>query len=109
MGEKFNAPDPGAMQPTTTGEAGERSAYMKMQHPDAARSVGIPSTSDVSGAGPDAASRSFEKHRNDNPQADDAKSSDPWVKLEHAKSDPESGPDAARPKTSYDVKNEKRI
>ena len=155
MGEKFNAPDPGAMQSTAIGEAGQRSAYMKMQNPVASigdpdfdmkqstatddagqrgafkffrpppgSAAGVGSPSDDPGAGPDAASRNFEKVRNDNPQAEDAKSVDsflkvenaksfdPFLKLENAKSDPGTGPDAAsskEPSGGYDVKKQDRV
>ena len=154
MGEKFNAPDPGAMQSSATGEAGQRSAYMKMQNP--AATIGDPdfdmkqssatgeagrggggvrvATADVDGdgtadvgrpaddpgAGPDAASRNFEKFKNDSPGADakavdsymkleNAKAVDSYMKLENARSDPGAGPDAASSKAGYDVKKQDRI
>ena len=90
MGEKFNAPDPGATQPTTADEAGQRNAYkFRNDSPQAddAKSVD-----------------SYMKLKNEN-----AKSVDSYMKLENARSDPGPGPDAASSKTSYDVKKNDRI
>ncbi len=183
MGEKFNAPDPGATQPTTTDEAGQKKWLPANFKTAGGEVVGPPA--DDPGAGPDATSRNFEKVRNDyqkvdNPKSDavqrgwpikmqnlksdsgegvgppaddpgyeiksprdaqsglatgrlendtptaDAKSVDSYMKLEHAKSDPGAGPDAASskeppalsfpdaasskgPSGGYDVKKQDRI
>ena len=61
MGEKFNAPDPGAGQSTTTDEAGQR--YMKLDNIRGER-VGAPT---------------------DDPGAGQAKTTDPYWKMDHEK------------------------
>ncbi len=129
MGEKFNAPDPGATQSTTTDEARQKQWLPANFKTAPGEGAGPPA--DDPGAGPDAASRNFEKFKNDSPAADaraadsymkleNAKSGDAYMKLENAKSGvfmkldnaksgDEPGPDAASSKASYDVKKQDRI
>ena len=121
MGEKFNAPDPGAMQSSATGEAGQKNWLPANFKTAPGEGAGPPA--DDPGAGPDAASRNFEKFKNDSPAADaravdsymkleNAKSVDSFLKLENAKSDPGPGPDAASSTElsgGYDVKKNDRI
>ena len=110
MGEKFNAPDPGAMQSSATGEAGQKN-WLPANFKTAPGEGAGPPAGDP-GAEPDAASRNFYKFKNDSPQADDAKSVDSYMKLENAKSDPGTGSDAASSTEisgGYDVKKNDRI
>ena len=129
MGEKFNAPDPGAMQSSATGEAGQKNWLPANFKTAPGEGAGPPA--DDPGAEPDAASRNFEKFKNDSPAADaksvdsymkmenakaadsyietNAKATDSYMKMENAKSDPGAGPDAASSKAGYDVKKQDRI
>ena len=109
MGEKFNAPDPGATQPTTADEAGQRSGPVRLDPTPARISTNRVAPADVDGDGtpdvvppaddpgaePDAASRNFYKFKNDSPTADDTKGEAVqrlWpIKMQNFKSDSAEG------------------
>jgi len=117
MGEKFNAPDPGAMQSPTADDAAQRSSYMKMQNP--AATIGDPDF-DLKQATKLENAKSVDSYMKlENAKSVDsymklenAKSVDSYMKLENAKSDPGAAPDAASSSersAGYDVKKQDRL
>jgi hypothetical protein len=105
MGEKFNAPDPGAMQSPTADDAAQRSSYMKMQNP--AATIGDPDF-DLKQATKLENAKSVDSYM----KLENAKSVDSYMKLENAKSDPGAAPDAASSSersAGYDVKKQDRL
>ena len=108
MGEKFNAPDPGATQSTTTDEAGQRGAF-KFYRPPSDSAAGVGSPSEDPGAGPDAASRNFEKIRNDYQKVDNPKSEAVqrgWpIKMQNLKSDSGEGAGPPSDDPGHEIKS----
>ena len=104
MGEKFNAPDPGATQSTATGEAGQRSGGVRVPTADVdgdgTADVGRPA--DDPGAGPGAASRNLKQKawlpanfRSANDAKGDGTADDGNPDVGPPADDPGAGPDAA--------------
>ena len=107
MGEKFNAPDPGATQPTTTDEAGQKKWLPANFKTAGGEVVGPPA--DDPGAGPDATSRNFEKVRNDYQKVDNPKSDAVqrgWpIKMQNLKSDSGEGAGPPSDDPGHEIKS----